>query len=169
MPVSNSDWNLVSEQASVHHLLFVHRCTGDVFAEFKMFTGPFTKIGHQHLGKEAVETKVVKSGPREDLITAWSRSVLKCYKDHVSTTFRAFWFKLQCNCDIDQDSLAIYPRIGSTATLHLSKMSKVQLFINGRQPTGLDAAVRKEHPTTKLQKNNTCCINSPWVWSQPKV
>ena len=51
-----------------------------------MFSGPLTKIGHQFKGKPT-ETRTVEKSVEEDLIMAWSRSILECYSDHVSIVY----------------------------------------------------------------------------------
>ena len=70
------------ETTTIHHLTLVHRCTGNVFKEFQMFSGPLTRIGHQHEGRPT-ETKVVERQAGEDLVTAWSRTIKTCYDEQV--------------------------------------------------------------------------------------
>jgi hypothetical protein len=54
--VSRNIFNL--ENASLRHLLLVHRCTVNVFKEFQRFCDPNALPGHQHLG---VKTEVIKA------------------------------------------------------------------------------------------------------------
>jgi hypothetical protein len=63
------------EGASVRHLTMIHRCTKNVFNEYKHHCGPMVRMGHQLEGSLGEKKKTVSVDNFVDIVTTWAENV----------------------------------------------------------------------------------------------